>query len=660
MLFGASYYPPHRDEADWSADLDTMVAAHVNALRLGDFAWSRLEPRDGEYDFGWLDRYLDLAHRKGVSVLLIPPLRCPPAWLFNQDKSMAIVNESGVALGFGSRYTFCINHPLFRRKGLELASRMAERYAKHPAVIGWHLDNEYGDEPDCHCPVCAAKWRDWLRNRYGTIEALNAAWGTVFWTMEFDDFEQIHTPRLTKTYHNTGLLQAWRHFRSDCTVEIVGLHAEAVRRHDPVRPITTNLQCLHNPRTNYHHLRKHLDVVGMNYYPAYGPTARANSLGIAVNRGVLGKNIHIHELRNGPHAVPGRPNNAPAPGEIERLTLHTIANGADAIFYFQWTAVRFGPEQSHGTPTGYDGLPNRNYPEVQRIGQKLARIAPALAGTEVRSDVAVIYDFPSRWAMQTGEEWTGPAALHNDHAKKIYNAIRLLGVNCDAIGRDGPFASYKLIVAPFLSCLDEALVDRLVDYVQLGGTLVFHPLCGMKNADTEIYPRRLHPKLEKLFGIDVRDFTTAGPGERAPFSWAGGESHGELFVDLVKPGEATVAARFRGGWWDGYPAVTERCAGAGRAVWIATFADEVFYRDWIADQLARIGVRSPLGYVPPAGIEVAQRVAEDGRALLFLINTTAERQSLTLPAPMRDLWNEDALSGEVSFEPWQVRITAKG
>ena len=279
MLFGASYYPHHRDPACWDYDLDNMVAAHVNAIRVGDFAWSRLETRENHWDFSWLDTFLDKAHARRIGVLMIPSLRCAPAWLMEKEPSIGIINEEGIRLEFGSRYTFCINHPVLREKGLALADKMARRYAGHPSLLGWHLDNEYGDEPDCHCPICRQKWQQWLQTRYQTLEQLNRSWGTVFWSLEFDRWEQIPTPRLSKTYHNPGLLLAWRHFRSDCTVEIVGLHAAALRKHDSRLPVTTNLQCLWNPRTNYTQMAKHLDLAGMNYYPPYGPKNRDNALG---------------------------------------------------------------------------------------------------------------------------------------------------------------------------------------------------------------------------------------------------------------------------------------------------------------------------------------------------------------------------------------------
>jgi beta-galactosidase len=640
----------------WASDLDAMSAASVNALRVGDFAWGRLEPRENQWDFAWLDHFLSLAHGHDIRILLIPPLRCAPAWLVAKDPTIQIVNEAGVRLEFGSRYTFCINHPLLMAKGLAVTERMARRYAEHPAVMGWHLDNEYGDEPDCHCEVCRAQWHGWLRQNYGDIAQLNRAWGTAFWSLQFLDFAQVPTPKLTKTHHNPALLLAWRRFRSQCTVDLMRQQAQVCRSCNPQLPVTTNLQCLWNPRTDYFALRGLLDVAGMNYYPPYGEGTRDNALGMAVVRGCVGPGFHIHELRNSPHAVPGRANNTPAPGEIERLTLHTVANGADAVFYFQWAGVPFGAEQTHGAIVDYDGRPRRAYAECQRIGEKLRNISPLLAGTAVRSDIAVIYDFPTRWLMLSGEEWLGPPDLYLNHARKLYNVIRELGVNCAAVGRAGDWAGYRLLIVPMLDCINDALVQKLIHYVESGGVLVWHPLSGIRNQDAEIYPTRLHPELEGLFGLRVREYATAGADEKRALAWNGRTYGGEWFMDLPERSTAKVVATYGEGWMDGTPAVCENAVGLGRAVYCTTFAEAEFYRDFFAQLIGEAGVRPILGGAPPAAIEVTERSHLDGRRLVFLINTTRHRQTMELNQPWYDVWNDEPMSGQVVFPPWGVRI----
>lgn len=657
LLFGASYYPHHYDPQSWARDLDLMVEAGVNALRIGDFAWAHLQPAERTWNFEWLDQFMAFAHQRQIGVLLVPPLRCAPAWLVEKEPSIQIVDDAGVTLEFGSRYTFCINHPALREYGFALTHRMVERYKGHPATLGWHIDNEYGDEPDCHCERCKTKWQHWLELRYENIEALNRAWKTIFWGLTFNTFAQIPTPRRSKTYHHPALLQAWRQFRSDCTVEIVQLHAAAVRTCDSSRYITTNLQCLWNPRTDYFDL-KMLDIAGVNYYPAYGAGCRDSVLGLAVARGVRERNFQVHELRNGPHAVPGRANNTPAPGEVERLTMHCIGHGADAIFYFQWRGVPFGPEQSHGTLVNSDGTPNRVYHEAKNVGLRLKELMPLLENSRVESEIAVLYDFPTRWAMQGGAEWVGPPNLYLEQATRVYNAIRKLGVNCDVVGRQCNWSRFKILVVPLLNCLDEVTIERLCRFVDEGGVLVWHPLSGTKNSETEIFEAGLHPKLQELFGLNIVDFATTGEDEAIPFTWQGQSYSGHLYCDLPVLSTARCLGSFAQGWFCDSVALSENSFGHGRAVYIATFADTDFYQNFFESLCRETQVRLLLNTIPPAEVEVTERRLANGRNLLFLLNSTGESQMLRLSGTqhLQDIWNAETMSGIIPFEPWQVRI----
>ncbi|MHB0937077.1 MAG: beta-galactosidase [Armatimonadota bacterium] len=653
MLFGAAYYPEHRDPNRWVYDLDNMAAAAVNAVRVGEFAWVRFEPQPGTYDFAWLDRFLDLAHARGIGLLLCPPLRTAPAWLVEEDPSMLIVREDGVRLEFGSRYTFCINHPRLRDQGLALAERMAEHYSSHPGILGWHLDNEHGDEPDCHCDRCKAKWQDWLRQRYTSIEALNEAWGTVFWGLEFGHFGQVPTPRVTKAQPNPALLLAWRRFRSDCTVEMVGQQAGAVRKHTP-QFVTTNNQALWNNRTDYYDLARHLDVTGTNYYPPYGADGRAIALGLAACRGYKGQNFQLHELRSGSQNIPGAAGSSPAPGDVTRLTLHCVANGADAIFYFRWRICPFGAEQHWGAITDYDGRPTRVYDEVKSTGEGLRRLAPLLDDTEVVSEVAVLYDFPTRWLTETGVPLNVHRSFYLDHAKLLYRVARAQGMNCDAVGRNGDFARYRVLLAPPMPMVDDTLAARLSDYVAGGGTLLWHPWSGMKDADAKVYPERLHPTLAETLGVRAGEYIALPPGGCALRRRGLGYEAG-LYVDLYEPHGAEVEGELTTGWYAGKPAVFRHSFGKGVAITLATFPEERFYADFLAGLFIERSVQPILSGIPPE-VEIAERRTSNGRQLIFLLNYSDRPQAVPLTVPMRDQWAEEDLTGTAPLPPHGVRV----
>ena len=656
MLFGAAYYPEQRAPADWAGDLALMADCAVNCLRIGEFAWVRFEPEEARYDWAWMDAFLDQAHQHGVGVLLCPPLRTPPAWLVEHFPDVRVERDDGVRLEFGSRYSFCVTHPGLLAAGAALAARMAERYGGHPAVLGWHLDNEHGDEPDCHCPRCTDLFRTWCGQRYGDIEHLNDAWGNDFWGLRFARFAQVPTPRASKTYHSPGHLLAWRRFRSAMTVAAAVQQAAAVRPHAGVtQPLTTNHQCLWINRTDYRDFVPFLNVAGTNYYPPYGDHSRASALGLATIRGYrAGQNFHVHELRCSAHMIPGAKANTPAPGELTRLTLHTVANGASAAIYFRWNGYARGAEQSHGAITGYDGAPLRITAEVRDIGRRLARLAERIDATRVVSRVGVLYDYPTRWVLEQPSSWAGPVHLHRTVSVRCYDVLRGLGMNVDAPGRDGDWSGLRLLVIPQLAAIDDATVARLTAWVAAGGILVTHPQVGVTDEESAIHPQRIHPGLAALIGADLREYATVGEDEPIPFTYRGTAYHGGWFRDLPQPTTATVLAADAAG----QAIVLENRVGSGCVVHCATWGSAEFYRALFSELLAAAGVASLSGAVPPAALEVGERSSPDGDRLLFVLNHSGIPQVLPLPLAMHDLWLEEPCGCEVTLAPYGVRILA--
>lgn len=661
MLYGAAYYPEHREREYWEYDLDNMTKLSFDALRVGEFAWKRFEPQDGVYDFEWMDSFMELAAKRGIKLLMCPPIRTIPAWLLEQDPTLKIENDIGVKVEYGSRYTYCINHPLLIDKGMKLATEMAKRYGKSENIVGWHLDNEYGDELDCHCPICTAKWHKWLEKEYHTIDTLNKKWGTVFWGLEYDKFTQVPTTRYIKLHFNPAHITAWRKFRSDCTVDVVKMHADAVRKY-ATQPITSNNQALWNNRTDYYKMAEHLDVTGTNYYPPFGDNCRDISFGLAACRGYKGRGygFQVHELRNGAHCTPGRvEQNTPAPGEIERATMHAVGNGADATYYFRYKACPFGQEQVHGTLVGYDGKPKRIFSECEVIGSKLKKINPYLDGSKVVSDVAVLYDFPTRWLLEQHSGWNAPPNMYTDDCKKIYNAIRALGRNCDVVGRYSSFTSYKALVVPLITVMDETLVDNICEFVENGGVLVWHPFGGMHDEDCKVYPRRLHPKLMKILGVDVAEFATKSKSHAFEFKWNENVYKGMLFGDLPELEGAKQLGEYSQDWYRGTPCVTQNSFGKGSAYHIATFAESRFYTDFLEQVFSQNGIGRILDMVIQNEVEVVERTKEDGTKLTFLLNTSGDEQKISFKDSLFDIWNDEKLEDDEVIKPYGVRILKK-
>lgn len=654
MPFGAAYYPEQREVNRWEHDLDMMAAAAITALRVGEFAWTRFEPSDGQYDFAWMDRFAALAIRREIRLLMCPPFRTAPAWLVEKDPSVKLETDAGIRLEFGSRYSFCINHAWYREKALTLAAKLAEHYAGKEFILGWHLDNEYGSEPDCHCPICRERFQVWLRSRYGKIERLNQAWGNVFWNLEYSHFAQVPTPRVSETVHSPAHLMNWRRFRSDCNVEMIGLHAGALRKHGAREPITTNFQTW-NHRTDYYAAAKSLDACGTNYYPPYGKPWPVE-YGLANVRSYKKKNFAVHELRNGAHAVAGAGENTPAPGEVMRLTLHAVGHGADGLYYFRWCACPFGAEQSHGSITDYDGRPKRIYAEVAETGKRLQRLWPLLKGTTVASQIATLFDMPTTWVEETDSSWQGSRCLYMEHYTRIRRAIRKRHLNCDAVGRNGDFGAYKVLVVSQLSPVDDELAEKLAQYVRNGGTLVWHPASGIKNMEAAIYPERLHPALFAMFGVNVREFATSATKEPVAFLYRGAKFDGGLFYDLPVLQGAESLGEYVSAWFAQTPAVTVRKFGRGRAIYVTTFAEERFYMALLGDLCAEAGVKPILDAPVNENLEIVERSAADGRRFIFLLSYAGQEQFVDLPVPMEDIWNREKVQGRCGIKPYGVRV----
>jgi beta-galactosidase len=654
MYFGAAYYPEHRDPAKWEFDLTQMNNAHVNCIRVAEFAWSRFEPTEGIYDFSWLDTFLDMAWAHKIQLLICPPIRTLPAWMMENDPSLAIITAEGTRLEYGSRYSFCINHPYLREKGKALAIAMAKHYGSHPGIAGWHLDNEHGDEPDCHCSICEKKFQDWCSTRYKSIEKLNDAWGLAFWGLHFTTFNQVPTPRVSKAGQGPGHRLAWNRFRSESTNEVVALQAKAVRENISKDTfVTTNNQPLWNNRTDYFDMAKELDICGTNYYPPYGENASRNGLGLACSRGFKQQNFQVHELRNSAHMIPGSGSNTPAPGEVEKLTLHCIGNGADGIFYFRWRSCPFGCEQSHGTIVDFDGRPRRIFPEVQKLGSALERLTPELATTTVKSDVAMLFDFPTRWVMETGVIWNGSKMLYTEHTKRVFNSIRDLGYSCDVTGRDQNWDSYKVLVVPLLATVNDELADKFIRYVENGGTLIWHPLCGVKTDEAHIHMDRIHPKLRALFGTELQEYITSDTDIR--FTWNNQTYAGNNFADMLTPTTATTLGNFTDAWYADTPAVLEQKIGAGRALYIGVFGSDGFYNDFFKNTFLSAQI-NPIVITLPKGVEACERSNNDGDKYIFLLNNTTAEQSIVWNGNWLDTYNEESGEGNITLAPHGSRI----
>jgi len=521
MHLGVCYYPEHWPEALWAEDARRMVAAGLSRVRIGEFAWSRIEPDPGRFDWDWLDRAIAVLHQAGLGIILGTPTATPPKWLVDTMPDMVAIDQQGRRRRFGSRRHYCFSHAGYRREAARITRAMAERYGQHPAVVAWQTDNEYGchDTVQSFSAAAEAGFRDWLAERYGTIDRLNAAWGNVFWSMEYRSFEEVDLPNLTVTEANPAHWLAFRRFSSDQVVTFNRAQVEILRELSPGRDVVHNYMGFFT-EFDHHKVAEDLDAVGWDSYPlgfldsfrfseadklAY---ARQGHPDIAafhhdLYRGCArGGRWWVLEQQPGPVNW-ARHNPAPLPGMVRLWTLEAMAHGAELVSYFRWRQAPFGQEQLHAGLLRPDSEPAPALAEAAAAKQDIDRLGPL--GAPPKS-VALIFSYEADWVTGIQPQGQGFAALWA--AFDCYSALRELGLDIDILPPGAPLDGYALCVVPCLPIVPSALAERLAAF---NGQVVIGPRSGSRTEDFAI-PDGLPPGA--LFPARVVRVESLRPGLR--------------------------------------------------------------------------------------------------------------------------------------------------
>ncbi|QSQ42441.1 beta-galactosidase [Xanthomonas translucens pv. undulosa] len=649
LLLGVAWYPEQWPEAQWERDLTLMQAAHVRVVRIGEFAWSRMEPREGQYDFAWLDRAIAAAARHHIVVVLGTPTAAPPAWLTQAYPDTLRVGQDGVRDEHGNRQQFSFASARYRRFAHAIAEQMAQRYGRNRHVVGWQLDNEYAQAS--FDPEAKVQFHAWLQRKYGSIEALNRRWATAYWSQTYNDFAQIP---VREDEENPALLLEWKRFVSATWTDYSRNQIDAIRPHaDPRQFITTNTMGWFAGFDAYT-VHDVLDIAAWDDYVAgerydWVDNAARHDL----TRGYKQRNYWVMETQ--PGFVNWRATNvALRKGQVRAMAWQAVAHGADAVSYWQWRAAPNGQEEYHGTLVGADGEPVPVYAEIQQVGAEFAKAGAALAGTTPHAEVALINDFDSRWALgfQKHSADFDPVV----QMKSFYRPLRQQAQVVDVVSALAPLDGYKLVVAPSLNVLSEVQAQRLTAYVERGGHLVLGPRSAMKNADNGLQPQRQPGPLGELLGGRVQQFYALD--KPIPVAGAAGQGSAKIWAEQLQARAAQTEVPLRygqaNGWLDGAPAVLTRRVGKGRISYVGAWLDDATLDRLTGDWLRDAQVRVPLADVPQ---DVEVGVRSDGRRrVLVLINHGSDAQQVRLPAPMRSLLATGAASDMVQLAPEDVAV----
>ncbi len=660
LTLGVCYYPEHWPENLWQEDLRRMLDAGLRVIRVAEFAWNKFEPREGEYTFAFFDRFLDVVEQTEMKVIFCTPSATPPAWLTEKYPETLNATRDGVLMRHGLRRHYNYNSPVYREKVAALVGRMAEHYAARRCIIGWQIDNELNCElNEFYSDADHAAFREFLRDRYHTLDALNDAWGTVFWNQTYTNWAEVFLPR-TSANGSVNPHQALdaRRFWSHSARSFCKLQSDLLRAQLPAGVFVT---------TNgvFGHLDSHamtqesLDFITYDTYPnfAYGMDFqssnplrdRAWSWNLCQTRSISPR-FGIMEQQSGPNGWYDRMAAAsPQPGQLRLWTMQSIAHGADYVSYFRWRTCWIGTEIYWHGILNYDNRDNRRLEEVRQVSRDLKALAPVTGG-QYKADVAIAFDYLNEWDGEL-DGWHGPVGRKSQDS--WFNTLQTVHVPCDFLYLREETAPeelrrYRLIVYPNAAILTERTAQLLTRYVSEGGTLVLGPRTGYKDEFGRCPMRPMPGLLQELAGGTVEDFTFLSR-HHAPVSLelAGREVPAPLFNEILAPTDGEVMGTYLGGWYQGKPAVLRKQTGKG-VCW--TFGS-AFSSEGVLALLASLGISSPVkGIVDvPAQVEVALR-----GSTLFLLNYEGKEISLRFQRTMRDRLTGETLSGEQVMPPFGV------
>ncbi|MWV57759.1 beta-galactosidase [Rathayibacter sp. VKM Ac-2754] len=573
MHYGGDYNPEQWDEATWAEDVVRMREAGVTTVSLGIFAWARIQPDEDTFDFEWLDRVIDLLHENGVGVDLATATASPPSWAAKKYPGLLPQDENGATYWPGSRQAYSPSSPDYRRLAARLVTAIAERYHDHPAIVLWHVNNEYG----CHLHYdysdnAAVAFRVWLERKYGDVDELNRRWGTLFWSQRYGSFDEIVPPRKAPYSHNPAGLLDFRRFTSDTLLELYTMERDIIRATGATQPITTNFMGAFPP-LDYWRWAQEVDVVSDDNY--FDPADPESFRGAAFTRDLM-RSLKPGQpwllMEQATSAVSWRPSNTPkAPGRMAALSMQAVGRGADGILFFQWRQSRRGSEKFHSAMLPQAGTETRTWREVVELGSTLGAL-PELGGTASGARIALVIDWENWWAIQNPDH---PVVLdYLELVQRWHAALHRQNLAVDLVRAGDDLSGYALVVLAHSYLLTDDSAANLTSFVEGGGRLLVTAFSDVVDEDDAFRDGGFQVGLREVLGVSVVEFgATPAVDADGPFgAFAGGFLAEELAV--VDDAAVTVLGRFTSGQAAGMPALTARSTGAGTAHYLATIPDD--------------------------------------------------------------------------------------
>ena len=636
-------------------DVQLMQQAHVNCVSVGIFSWALLEPEEGRYDFVWLDQVIDRLWKGGIHVILATPSGARPAWMAQKYPEVLRVNKQLERNHFGGRHNHCMTSPVYREKVRAINHALAERYSKHPAVILWHLSNEYSG--DCYCPLCQEKFRAWLREKYGTLDNLNEKWWTGFWSMRYTDWSQIEPPSPRGQMSNPAMRVDWRRFSTQQCKDFMTMERDTVKAVNPELLCTANLMERFWDY-DYFSLGEAMDVISWDAYPAWGGTDDvATAAEFACNHDLMRSFKHQPFLlmESTPSLVNWHPHNrTKRPGMHELGSMQAVAHGSQSVLYFQWRQGRGGAEMFHGAVVDHYGEPDtRTFRDVTKVGEDLEKLQP-IYDTERTAKACILYDTENRWAIDFAQAGNNGAMKYFDTVVMHYRALWEQGYAVDFcdMRECTDLSGYDLVSAPMLFMTRNGIEKKLRAFVERGGVLLTTYWSGVVDAYDLAYLGAAPHDLTDVLGLRATELDALYPEQSNGLRTKDGAAYKitEL-CGLVELRGAEVEGTYTSDWYAGQPCLTRHTYGKGEAWYLAAKADQnalnVLYR-----RLAeRVGLPRAMDTELPYGV-----VAVERGGVVFLQNYSGEERTVALDKAYHELLTDRDVSGEVTLPVCGVMV----
>jgi beta-galactosidase len=664
LLFGADYNPEQWPEDTWPEDIRLMQAAGITMVTVGVFSWARLQPTRDTWDFGWLDRILGLLHEGGIDVCLATPTASPPPWLGHQNPDTLPVDAAGTTLWYGSRNQFSPSSTAYRTAAQRITTALAQRYGKHPAVVMWHVGNELGQIS--YDDETATAFRCWLLRRHGSLEHLNTAWGTTFWSQHYATWEEILPPRTAPYLHNPGHVLDFKRFVSDSLLDLFTVERDIIRQHSSGVPVMTNLMGFFRG-ADYFRFAEETDVIGNNFYtdPAEPGSWAFGALTHDLCRGLAGGEPWLL-MESATSAVNWRPHNsAKNPGALLVDSLSAVARGSDGICFFQFRQSAFGAERFHSAVVPLAGEDTRVFRETAALGARLQDLG-FLAGTPAPARTALLFDWDSWWAAESPDGPTDRLGVL-EQLQAYHQPLLRHGLCVEVVHPGTPLDRFDLVIVPSLFLLREEHAAALTGWVHAGGTAVVGPFSGVADASAHLRQGRFPSVLAAMLGVSGEEWRplaapvtlTCEPG-LSPHATdpAGHDGHGEQYEasvwseDLrIHDPAAVPVLTYGDGPLTGAPAGVRNSHGAGTAWYLGCDVPAALLSRIMGAAIADAGISSPVAGELPDDVELATRSGHH-----FLLNHGPEPRTVHLTEPFVDVFDDNRAGPRFDLKPYDALI----